>query len=443
MDQTATFNLTITQRTNKILSFDIYSPDVAWDMTTDPTTDRKLKVYPKTSKSTKLKFRPLYVNPGVYGVGVNVRWAEGNILEKKHVLIEVKSLEPVTGTYLPAIRGAASMKERVDPADDILVRIKLENQNRKDLSKITVKLRSNIINKDYDTTLKPLEKKTLEFNVKISPVTYPQIDILKVSIFAEEANQTYQFDLLPMEYEILRYGEIAEDITTEKEFLKRTEVITLTNTGNLPETKAYRTKVGFFRGFITTAEPEGTKIKTSAGRFLSWDIDLDVNTKATIRVTANYRPVAIAILLIIIGIIAYYTARSPVVIKKSAVIMRTKEGGISDLKVMLMIKNRGKHPLQNIEIIDKVPAIADVIKEEALGTLQPTKILRHERKGTLVKWRLDSLDKLEERIITYKIRSKLSILGGLTLPVAVVKFQGMSGRERVVCSNKKSLSEAY
>ena len=46
-------------------------------------------------------------------------------------------------------------------------------------------------------------------------------------------------------------------------------------------------------------------------------------------------------------------------------------------------------------------------------------------------------------MINYKIRSKLSILGGLTLPVALVKFQGASGRERVVCSNKKSLSEAY
>ena len=100
-----------------------------------------------------------------------------------------------------------------------------------------------------------------------------------------------------------------------------------------------------------------------------------------------------------------------------------KEGGISNLNVILTIKNRGKAQLKDIEIIDKIPNLADIEKEISLGTLQPVKIFMHEKKGSLVKWILDSIDPNEERVIRYRMRSKLSILGGFNLPASIARFR--------------------
>ena len=78
-------------------------------------------------------------------------------------------------------------------------------------------------------------------------------------------------------------------------------------------------------------------------------------------------------------------------------------------------------------------------KEIQIGTIKPVNIAKHKRIGTIVKWQIISLEKYEERIITYRIRSKLSILGGLILPAAKLKFKE-KGKERVVKSSKLKLS---
>ena len=56
-------------------------------------------------------------------------------------------------------------------------------------------------------------------------------------------------------------------------------------------------------------------------------------------------------------------------------------------------------------------------------------------------WNLPTVEPYEERIITYKIKSKLSIVGGLTLPAAYLKYKPRNGREQIILSNKYSLEE--
>jgi hypothetical protein len=92
-----------------------------------------------------------------------------------------------------------------------------------------------------------------------------------------------------------------------------------------------------------------------------------------------------------------------------------------------------------VNIIDKVPHIAEVLKDFEMGTLHPTKVLKHAKKGTLIKWEVKELDKFEERVLAYKIKSRLSVLGEFKLPVAVAKFSTLSGKERSTHSNSVSL----
>ena len=138
--------------------------------------------------------------------------------------------------------------------------------------------------------------------------------------------------------------------------------------------------------------------------------------------------------------ILYSIFRSDIVVKKHAVVLGTKEGGITEMKVIMNVRNRIGRPIKNIAIIDNVPNIADIQKEFQIGTLKPTKIVTHERKGNLIKWNIDFLEKYEERIITYKVRSKLSILGKFKLPPAVIKYENEKGRDVITHSNSVSLS---
>ena len=145
-------------------------------------------------------------------------------------------------------------------------------------------------------------------------------------------------------------------------------------------------------------------------------------------------------LSIIAGIILYYFMRSPVMLKKEAIVIGTKEEGISDIKVVLHIKNRSSNVFDKIVITDRLPHIAELSKESETGTINPTSVTRSEKKGVILKWELPGLERFEERIISYKIKSKLSILGGFTLPLAVIRFYDKKGRERMSKSRKVIVS---
>jgi len=75
-----------------------------------------------------------------------------------------------------------------------------------------------------------------------------------------------------------------------------------------------------------------------------------------------------------------------------------------------------------VKIVDVVPSIAEVRKEFAEGTLKPSSILKHSSKGTILKWDIPELAPGEERLISYDIKSKLSIIGSFSLPRAKIKF---------------------
>ena len=115
-----------------------------------------------------------------------------------------------------------------------------------------------------------------------------------------------------------------------------------------------------------------------------------------------------------------------------------KDGGISELKLVLNVKNRSKDPLKDIDVIDKVPHITNVEKELFIGTLQPYKVLRHEKKGTILKWKIDDLGVGEERVITYKIKSTLPILGSFSLEAAAAKYHYRK-KGRIAHSNSLSV----
>jgi hypothetical protein len=424
----AQFNITLFHAYPGVEFFEVYSPDVLWEIRTkDP-----LNVQPKTTFTTVLTIQPLNINPGLYGIPIHVKRTGTNQLKKALLYLEVTG-SPSALTYLPAIRGTAEIAAFVDPREEIVITANLENQNRRDLQDIDVKVRSNVINQDFKAALGPLERKTISYLARIDPATPPQQDTLKVSIIASEGDKAFQFDLPPIEYAVKSYGQLVPSIELVEDFLKTTRVITLTNNANIVIEEPFAYPMPWYARMFTRTAPKAARTENGA---LVWDAALNVGNSTQLRVTTNYRPLAIAILAALLVYMVYLIFRSPLVIKKSATVLSTREGGISELKILLELKNRSGKQIHQAHIIDLVPRIAELIKEYEVGTLAPDKVIRHDRKGTIVKYEVGDIMAREERVISYKIKSSLSILGGVSLPEAVSKFVTSGGRERTSSSNR-------
>lgn len=422
MDETARFKLTVYHDSDFTESFEIYSPDVEWDISADPSMDIYLKVAPKEIKSTTLLVRPIYVNPGYYSLGLHIRLAGTNEVVKKNLLIGVSRTTPAE--YSPAVYAKVTLPKEINPLEDIPVKIYLKNQNRRPIEKLELKLRSEFINKDYTTSLEPLEEKEIEFKLKLDPKTPPKTDTLRTSIFAPETGEKIvQFDVSAIDYNILAYGGIKTNVSVSRGFLSKKSVILLTNVGNAKRQQLYEEKTNILQRLFTFTEPNARTTSSADGRFLSWTVKLDPGESEEMVIKTDYKLIFYFLLLAILVGAVYFLARSPILIKKAAMIIETVEGGISELKVIISIRNRTRYPLRELVILDKIPTIARLKEEEELGTLKPTQLREQEHGGTLLRWNINDLDPSEERILSYKIRTKLSVLGGFKLPPALAKYK--------------------
>lgn len=425
LNESAEFEVELTHDSPVEELFEVFSTDVTWDVRPDKT----LRAPPGTPLKAKLFVRPLNVNPGAYNLPVTFKRAGSLDRSKEFVYVEIVSPYAGDATYLPAVRGVADVDKRVDPRDPMVIKLSLENQNRRELGTVDVKVRSHVVNEDYSTSLGPLEKKTLTFEAELDPRTPPQKDELHVSIIVPEQEKAFQFDLFPIAFEVIPYGGVETDVEGESAFLKHTELISLHNDGNKAIVYEYRKKAWFGKRLFASGVPE----PRTEGGMLVWDVPLKPGEMAQVVAVFNYRPLFWLALVILVVLGAYYKFRSPIAVRKTAAVARTQEGGIAEVKVVLELVNRTNKVVREVKVMDLAPQLADVV-EEFENTLEP-KLVPHKGQGTLVKWELDVMEPKEQRILVYRMRTRLGVLGGMSLPVAAAKFE-VDGHLRETVSNK-------
>lgn len=423
MNGVASFDATISHAYSSQQIVEVYVPDVLWDLSTEPTSDRTIQLAPFTTKKTKIMLKPLYVNPGNYFVPVYFRIADTNTIVVKNLLVSVRSLDDVAGDYTPTIVLSLKTAQKLDPREALELLLTIDNKNPRTLNNIDVKIRSEQISQDKRVNVSGLETKDAVFTTRINPLTPPQKEFIRVSSFVNDKNKTYQFDAEPVSIEIQPYGEVASAIKEQNEFLKKTQTITAKNTGNIQRKDILHIPASTFQRWFTKTIPAIDK--SSEG--YSWSVSLNVGEQQTLTIVTNYRMPTEILLVLIAILILYYLFRSPATVQKVAVVLATKEGGMAEFKVQLLVRNRSSKKLKHVILADRVPKLVLVEKDFDIGTLKPESVTAIQS-GTLVKWVIEDLDAHEERIITYKIRSRLSILGTLSLPSAVIKFETAPGK---------------
>ncbi len=430
LEETAEFEVTITNNLMTIQNFRLYSTEIEWEI-----LDVDVKVYPEDSTSEKVTITPTkYVRPGMYGVVLNIKDLATDETVEELLYVQVKMPGQAVSEYLPSVKMTYDMDDQINPEKEVIIKVRLENYNVLNLTDLTIRITSDIpkFNTNQPVELKPLETKDVELKYKLNPLQSPgeyklNFELLKAGKVVHRSDP-----------KTIMIGEktpgFGENINRKTVFFKNTIEIAYTSNSNVKDSQKIKVPVSWIKGIFTETDPDATIIKEDGKRYLIIDIELEPGETKTVSITTNYRMIIYIIIFIIIVIALFYITKSPIKIRKGISEVKTEEGGISSLKIMLQVTSVVKRPIKNVTVVDFIPSIAELQREFIAGTLKPTKIAKHEKKGTVLKWELGELGPKEDRLISYNIKSKLSILGGFRLPRAKVLIR-VKGKEKHVYSN--------
>ena len=416
VDEVAEFDITIQNNLGTDEEFTIKKAGYPfWDMYTKPLQNPiTLKVPAQSTSSIMLFVDPLYITSvDTYTLEVGIVLERTGEEQKVPVTVGIKSTEPLIGGYIPTVLASTSVPEEIDPREEFAIKIALNNQNPINYSNLTIKIESSLLKEELHVQLGPKEEKIVELKSKLDDMSQPQDDKLIIAIFKDSR---LIVSPITKEFKIKEYV-FQEELRKEQSFLKIKKGIKVVS--NNPNYKGI-IKIETFpiKSLLLTTSPRAETTKENGKQYLVWQVELDKDRTMKVYIIENYRPTVVIIVLIITAIALYFLFRSPLVVRKGVANVGISHGGISEAKVVVRVKNRSSRPITNIEVMDNVPHIAHVEKDVSIGSMQPHAVLQHPKKGLIIKWTIDTLEAGDERVLSYKMKSRLAILGEFNLQAA-------------------------
>lgn len=234
------------------------------------------------------------------------------------------------------------------------------------------------------------------------------------------------------DFTVKNYTNLVQEESVVYGLFSQTKSITLTNEGNVVEKNLYVTEsIPLFikNFFYPKIEPESER-RIENRMVYSWFVEsLQPGEKVSISYEIRFISMWLAG-LIVIGIVyfAFKYIYTPKIIKKhrhTGTIERGKE-----ILISLEVRNPTIHEIKNVVVKDVVSPIAEIV--EKFDTLKP-KITKSEA-GTGLVWTFKSLKPREERVLTYRIRPVVEIIGTLRLPQASVIYIDRKRKRKALAS---------
>ena len=432
LDEHATYYIFVENTNSYEKNLNIYTTDIKWYVDAEPSPN---KVPAETKKKFEVTILPsAWAETGSHSVKVIV---ESPITNEKIILqvpVFVKDYDTAKKEYSPSVELKATFEKSIDPRVPIPLELYIRNRNRLNIDEMQLVISSSLFSEDKIISLEPMSETREKLQYLIEADTKPMQDSLFIAL--KYKNKTVNKETIL--FEIIPYSEFVEEQDNIQEVFKKTTEYTITNEGNIKKKGEFRAKISVLQNLFTQTSPKPTEINLKE-QYYEWMLDLQPNEQVEIKLIRNYRPALYILLMTLVVIMVYFLYRSPIIIKKESIVVGSTEEGISQMKVLLHLRNRSADLIGNVSLTDLIPPFADLISEEHVGTLSPTKVLRHHKKGTIIKWDFEAVEPFEERIISYRIKTRMTIVGGFILPRAKIKFM-RKDTERTVKSNKSQVS---
>jgi hypothetical protein len=432
-NETAVYHVKVnnTGRSDETITTD-FAFDIKWSFETDPLTYlSQFTLLPGEETEFDIILVPTspLLSSGKYAF--SIPFVTDTTEEVVDVILHIKNPDALTG-YVPSLSFVLDAVELVDPRQTSKVKLEVRNRNPLDISEMVVHLDSDLYS---DTQIVPIESlgaTTVVFEIDYDPQQVPVDDVLLLTVSVGETS----FAPIRKEIEIISYEDIVEYQKPSSSLFFKTETVTeYTNNGNVDVVEEFKYAVSGIGSFFTSTDPKGSVVEDEGLLYYVTSVEIPLGETVTIVHTISYRPLALLVLLAGLGVLLYYKHRSPVVVSKETVTLDVDKDGRMKIKVLIHLKNRGSRLVEDVDVRDKIPAVAEIEKHFEMGTLKPTKILKHQKAGTLLVWSIHHLEAYEERIITYKVKSMYAIVGNLYLPSTTARFKDKKG-VRKIGSNK-------
>ena len=367
------------------------------------------------------------LNPGIYSVNIRF-YATANpedYLDQGFTIsvVPYESLVDVNLEYNP---------QGLSPDKENLVILKLKNKYKIELDNLNFKLRSEITNQDFVTNLGKQEEKDFPFSVILGNVREGDYEVNVFGLFKDKtiANATRIV-------KVAAHSDIKESKKEEFSFLVKTSEVSRINNGNTISKEIYTKTVSSFENLFTKSTPEPTSVEKSSGAYkYVWQFTLNPNDSYVVITKTNYgRPILNLLILALLIYVAYGQLNRGLKITKKVLMLKSSEGHIIGLKVLLILKNSGA-AIKHIRLSDTIPGLLELPHE--YGTLKPSSI-KHSVVGSYVMWDIPELIKGEERVLSYKMKSKVTGLGKLNIPRAVCRYKDKDEKLYITRSNSFNL----
>ncbi|MBI2107621.1 hypothetical protein HYX09_03695 [Candidatus Woesearchaeota archaeon] len=448
INEPAVFNVTIKNYYDTDEEFRVRNFDYpVWDITTQPLSNPITLAVPKQSMRTiQIFVRTLQYTQtpvGTYDINARVDAETRTESAGLPLRVSIKSTEPLIGGYLPNVQTTLDVPEQIDPRQETPFTVSLKNLNPIKYDNLSVKVSGSLINEEVFTVLEgpgegtiinPESEKSLEFVIRLDPMTAPREEVIEAEVLYNKR----KIDSQAKKLKIAEYS-VTEELPEKKAFLKSSKSVKVLS--NNPEYEGnVKLPISTLRNLFTSTSPDSKLVNDGGKKYLVWDVSLKGEKEVLLNVSTNYRPLAVIVIFAAILVALYFLLRSPLTLSKGISDVKRREGGISEVKIVLRVKNRSPEDIMHIEVSDYVPHLADIDREVAMGSLHPAKIMRHPKKGTMIRWYVEKIEKGDERVLTYAIKSRLPILGELTLHPANARCR--VGRRNYVASSNRVVAGA-
>ncbi|MDP3918586.1 MAG: hypothetical protein Q8Q35_01625 [Nanoarchaeota archaeon] len=415
LDGSATFDLVVLnddRRERDIFITFPYSPN--WRVIVNPYL---LRISSKSiGKAGVQVFSLNDRNIGTYELILNIKSRDGSIEEVfpfKVTILPFSGDEVVTQLITP---------ERVDPRVGGVVKLKLENLRKSNMDDLEVVVKSEgIFSERRFLNLKAGEISLQDFEFKfedtnINPGTY--------NITAEVKYGNKVVGTSADTFFLAGFTDVVERTNVEGGILRKEATVTKINGGTKAKEEKITITVGGFNKYFTKFDKEPDSFTKVDGKYRAeWNFVLGSGETFSVNVITDYTTLFwTLIVVLLVFIFVYQTKKKKVVISKRVVTVHKDREGISGMKVVLHLTNRSRKAVDDIKLVDLLPSLIGT-DPHSFGTLHPTKINKTSLGNIRLTWHIGELHKGEERIISYVARSRLSIIGKLILPSAVVSYK--------------------
>ena len=236
-------------------------------------------------------------------------------------------------------------------------------------------------------------------------------------------------------------GDVTKTSQTEKGsvgIFQSTTTITSTNEGNAPADLRITAIVPSFAEdlIVANVDPVSSE-KIGSSIRLTWVFE-DVPAGGSASVEYSIVIWKIWASIIAIAVVVFLAFKF---VFRVHVLKKTNYGGSikkdAEIPVSIEIVNRSLNEVKDVVVRDTIPPIANVVNK--FESVKPT--IHKTAKGTEVVWKFDSLRPGEERIVAYRIKPKMDLLGSLKLNPAVVNYQKKDRTKKSVASRMLTVTK--